>query len=161
MRLLVMGNSGSGKSTYAARRAAEADVPCLELDSLVWEPGRIAVERPVEAARADLFAFLGAHPGWVIEGCDGDRIEDALPACTELVFLNPGVAACLENNRRRPWEPHKYARAEDQERMLPALLAWVESYARRSDARSYVFHRRVFDGFRGAKREIVDLQELG
>jgi adenylate kinase family enzyme len=156
MKLLLTGNSGSGKSTYAARLATENGLVQLALDSIVWEPNQIAVPRPIERARSDLSLFLARHDAWVIEGCDGDLIEQALPSCSSLVFLNPGPAVCLENNRRRPWESHKYDSAEAQERMLPNLLAWVESYYTRSDPRSYAFHRRLFDGYAGDKREIRD-----
>jgi adenylate kinase family enzyme len=154
VKLVVIGNSGSGKSTFARRAADEHGLAYLELDSIVWELHGKAVERPREAVRADLAAFIGAHERWVLEGCDGDLAEAALPACTELVFMNPGVAACLANNRRRPWEPHKYDSAADQERMLPNLLAWVEGYYTRDDVRSYAYHRRVFDAFAGPKREL-------
>jgi adenylate kinase family enzyme len=153
VRLVVIGNSGSGKSTWARRTASEHGLAVLELDSIVWEPHQIAVERPAAAARAELAAFIAANPAWVIEGCDGDLAEAALPACTELVFMNPGAQACVANNRRRPWEPHKYDSPEDQERKLPYLLAWVESYYTRDDVRSYAWHRRLFDAFAGDKRE--------
>ena len=156
IRIAILGNSGSGKSTYAARLAAETGAARLELDEIVWEPHRIAIARPVEAVRADLAAFLAAHGSWVIEGCDGDLIEAVLVAGPELVFMNPGVAVCLANNRRRPWEPHKYNDPADQERMLPHLLAWVESYDTRDDPRSYAWHRRVFDAYAGPKREVTD-----
>lgn len=155
MKLVVIGNSGSGKSTFARRAADEHGLVYLELDLIVWEGHGAPVLRPPEAARADLAAFIGKHDRWVIEGCDGDLAEAALAACTELVFMNPGVAACVANNRRRPWEPHKYDSAADQERMLPNLLLWVESYYTRDDVRSYAYHRRVFDAFAGAKRELV------
>ncbi len=36
MRLLIVGNSGSGKSSYAARRGASDGLARLELDSIVW-----------------------------------------------------------------------------------------------------------------------------
>ncbi|HEX7841204.1 MAG TPA: hypothetical protein VF469_27185 [Kofleriaceae bacterium] len=157
MRIAILGNSGSGKSTYAARLAVETGAARLELDGIVWELRQIAVARPAEAVRADLAAFLAAHEAWVIEGCDGDLIEAVLAAAPglELVFLNPGAAVCVANNRRRPWEPHKYADPADQERMLPHLLAWVESYYTRDDPRSYAWHRRVFDGYAGPKRELT------
>jgi adenylate kinase family enzyme len=155
VKLVVIGNSGSGKSTFARRAAEEHGLVRFELDAIVWEPRQIAVLRPAESARADLAAFLRAHERWVIEGCYGDLAEAALPACSELVFLNPGVAVCQANNRRRPWEPHKYDSAADQERMLPNLLAWVEAYYTRSDACSYAYHRRVFDAFTGPKRELT------
>jgi adenylate kinase family enzyme len=159
MKLLVTGNSGSGKSTYAARLATVNGLVCLELDSIVWEPHQIAVPRPLERVRSDLSRFLAKHDRWVLEGCDGDLIAQALPSCSSLVFLNPDRTVCLENNRRRPWEPHKYDSVEDQERMLPHLLAWVESYYTRDDPRSYSFHRRLFDDYPGDKREIRDLAE--
>ena len=154
MRLVVIGNSGSGKSTFAERAAAEHGLASLALDALVWEPHQIAVMRPPAAVRAELAAFVGGHERWVIEGCYGDLAEAALPACSELVFLNPGVATCLANSRRRPWEPHKYDSAADQERNLPMLLAWVESYYTRTDPCSYAYHRRLFDVFAGPKREL-------
>jgi adenylate kinase family enzyme len=154
MKLVVIGNSGSGKSTFARRAADEHGLTYLELDMIVWEPGKIAVERSAAAARADLAAFLAAHARWVVEGCDGDLAEAALPACTELVFMNPGAAACVANNRRRPWEPHKYASPAEQDLRLPMLLAWVESYYTRTDVRSYAYHRRLFDAFSGNKREL-------
>ena len=153
MRLLIIGNSGSGKSTLARQAATTERVPHLELDSIVWEPHQIAVARPLDAVHADLDAFIAEHPAWVIEGCDGDLAERALPTCTELVFMNPGVDVCTANNRRRPWEPHKYDSAADQESKLSFLLDWVASYYTRDDARSYAFHRKLFDGFTGAKRE--------
>lgn len=157
-KLLILGNSGSGKSTLASRVAATSNVARLELDAIVWEPHQIAVARPIDRVHADLDGFLAAHPGgWVIEGCDGDLVERALPACSELMFLNPGLEICLANNRRRPWEPHKYDAAADQERMLANLLAWVESYYTRSDPRSLAFHRRLFDAYGGRKREVTEL----
>jgi aminoglycoside phosphotransferase (APT) family kinase protein len=128
--------------------------PYFDLDSIYWEPHRIAVARPEAEVRADLERFVTGHDRWVIEGCYGALAEAALDRCTELVFMNPGLAACLANDRRRPWEPHKYDAPADQERMLAPLLAWVESYYTRSDPQSYAFHRRLFDAHAGAKREL-------
>ena len=151
MRVLVVGNSGSGKSTYARMLEARHALVRLDLDTIVWEPGRIAVPRPAEAVASDLLAFVEREPRWVVEGCYGDLVETALPFCKQLVFLDPGLAACLANNLRRPWEPHKYARKEDQDANLAALQAWVAEYYTRTDACSHAWHRRVFDAFAGEK----------
>ncbi len=159
MRVCVLGNSGSGKSTYAMRLGRDG-ATVLELDTIHWEPHQIAVARPPEVARADLAAFIAAHDRWVIEGCYADLIEAALPACTELVFLDPGVEVCIANARRRPFEPHKYDRPEDQERMLGFLVDWITAYPSRSGPDGHAAHRRVFDGFTGAKRVITDLAQL-
>jgi adenylate kinase family enzyme len=153
MRVLVFGNSGSGKSTYARAQATRHGVPHLDLDSIVWEPGQIAVQRSAEAIRESLNEFLSSHDAWVIEGCYGDLVELAAGSCTELVFLNPGLEACLANNARRPWEPHKYASSEQQNSMLGALQTWVAEYYTRSGSWSYEAHRRIFDAHGGKKTE--------
>lgn len=156
VRHLLFGNSGSGKSFYARQVAQAHGLAHLDLDTLVWEPGQIAVPRPMPAVLADLEAFTRSHQAWVIEGCYGDLIQELRSLCTELVFLNPGVEVCLANNRRRPWEPHKYRSPEAQDEMLPNLLAWVADYYIREGPWSYPYHRQLFDGHRGAKREIVE-----
>lgn len=153
MKILVFGNSGSGKSTLARELAREHGLAHLDLDSIVWEPGDLAVQRSPEAISASLQTFLTGHDRWVIEGCYGELVEAASRHCTELVFLNPGLETCLERNRRRPWEPHKYESKEAQDAMLGNLLAWVAGYYERHDAWSYQAHRRIFDSFEGRKSE--------
>ena len=159
MRLLVMGNSGSGKTTLARRLVEEQRLAHLDLDSIVWLPGESPVMREFAMVRDCLDRFLAQHQAWVIEGCYGELIERALPACSELIFLNPGVAVCLSNNLRRPWEPHKYPTQEQQDRMLADLQAWVQSYYIRDDPWSLRFHRHIFDSFHGPKREFLRVDE--
>lgn len=155
MRILIFGNSGSGKSTLARRLAQERRLAHLDLDTIVWEPGQIAVLRAPDAIHASLRAFLDEHAEWVIEGCYGELVEAASTHCTELVFLNPGLDTCLEHNRQRPWEPHKYVSKAAQDAMLENLQAWVAGYYEREDQWSYAAHRRIFDAFTGRKRECV------
>ena len=95
MKVLVFGNSGSGKSTYARTLARPEGLAHLDLDSIVWEPGKIAVQRSLESVAASLKSFIDSHPAWVIEGCYGELVRAASVHCTLLVFLNPGIDACL------------------------------------------------------------------
>ena len=157
MRVLVFGNSGSGKSTYAQAQAIRHGAPHLDLDSIVWEPGQIAVQRPAAAIRQSLNDFLSSHDAWVIEGCYGELVEASAATCTQLVFLNPGLEACLANNARRPWEPHKYVSVEQQNSMLAALQTWVAEYYTRGGPWSYEAHRRIFDAHAGEKIEHTSL----
>lgn len=154
MRVLIMGNSGSGKSYRAQALAAQHGLAHLDLDTIVWEPGLIAVPRAPEQVRAELLAFVEGNASWIAEGCYGDLVEAALPFCSELVFMHPGLEVCLENNRRRPWEPHKYASMEAQQSKLAFLLEWVAGYYTRDDAMSYARHRQIVDGFSGNKTEV-------
>ena len=143
-----MGNSGSGKSTVARR----SGLPHLDLDTLAWDPG--PKRRAREQSRRELEGFLALHQEWVIEGCYSDLLAMALPHATRLVFLNPGIEACLANARARPWEPHKYASKEAQDANLPMLERWIRDYEKRTDEFSLQAHRALFDAFEGEKVEI-------
>ena len=160
MRTLVFGNSGSGKSSYAKRLAAAQGLTHFDLDTIVWEPGQVAVARAAAAVNQSLQTFIDTHADWVIEGCYGDLVSTAAEHCDELIFLNPGRKACLANNRQRRWEPHKYASMATQEAMLEHLQAWVASYDERADDCSYRRHRALFDSHAGPKREIRALPEF-
>ena len=149
----MFGNSGAGKSMYARALAAREGLPHLDLDSIVWETGKITVQRPSESVAASLQSFIDLHAVWVIEGCYGELVRAAAGYCTLLVFLNPGKDACLANNLRRPWEPHKYASLKLQNSMLAQLQEWVANYYQREDAWSYRVHREIFDAFAGSKME--------
>ena len=160
MRVLVFGNSGSGKSTYSRALAEWEGLAYLDLDSVVWEPDQIAVQRSPEAIHQSLEQFLAQHQRWVIEGCYRELVEAAAPRCTQLVLLNPGLDACLANNARRPGEPHKYASLERQHAMAAKLRAWVTDYYQRVDRRSYQAHRLIFDAHAGAKIEHTTVLDL-
>lgn len=153
-RVLILGNSGSGKSTLAARLGAELNAPVLDLDTLVWEPGRIAVARPAGEVRRDLREFCTRHEAWIVEGCYGDLADVVLDGRTELLLLNPGEETCVAHCRSRPWEPHKYASKEEQDARLELLVAWVRDYYHRDGPLSLVGHRAVYDAYAGPKQEL-------
>lgn len=160
MRIAVLGNSGSGKSTLAKWFVERAGAAVLDLDTVAWEPNKIAVPRDASAARADVEAFCRRHEHWVIEGCYAGLVSASLALSPTLVFLNPGVDRCVENCTERPWEPHKYASKEEQDQRLAFLLAWVRDYYTRDGDMSLAAHRACFDAYTGRKVEFTSRVEL-
>lgn len=161
MRVILLGNAGAGKSTMARRliSASGIEVARLSLDEIAWNAG---VERkPLEESRGLLLQFVQPHEHWVIEGCYADLVESALPFCTELRFLNPGVEACVRHCLSRPWEPEKFASPEEQRKMLDDLLDWVRTYESRTDEYGLARHRALFESHSGAKREYSSVSEYG
>src|SRR5262249_1734845 len=132
-RIVVVGNSGSGKSFLSGKLAREWELRHLDLDTLAWEKERPTERRPLGASLRDIARFMDTHEQWVIEGCYANLLAPAVARCTRLVFLNPGTVACIENCRKRPWEPHKYATPEAQDQNLEMLIAWVREYESRQD----------------------------
>ena len=150
-RILILGNSGSGKTTMARALQDELGLPHLDLDAVAWaEPG---VRLPLGESVAALGAFDQSHRSWVVEGSYASLARAALPLCTEFRFLNPGVEACVANCKRRPWEPEKYASPEDQHERLVFLLEWVRGYEARGDEYGLGQHRALFEAFDGEKHE--------
>lgn len=149
-RIVIIGNAGSGKTTMARALRDRHGLAHLDLDAVAWAaPGeRAPLGDSVEALRA----FHRAHPAWVVEGSYGSLVEAALPLCTELRFLDPGVEACLANCRRRPWEPEKYPSPEAQDAALDFLLGWVRQYPVRGDEYGRAAHLALYDRFGGPKR---------
>ena len=155
MRTVIFGNSGAGKSTLARRLAGEAAIEHLDLDTLAWLPTTPPQRAPLAQSAAAIDAFVAAYDAWVIEGCYANLLALALPRCTRLVFLNPGVEACVAHCRARPWEPHKYESKAAQDANLEMLVGWVRAYETRDDEFSLRAHRALFDAFTGEKVEMI------
>ena len=160
MRIVILGNAGSGKSTLSRSLARTQGMPMLDLDTLVWESGRVAVQRPDDMVFADLAQFCRESDDWVIDGCYGDLVEAVLPNRPLLIFLEPGERVCIANCRSRPWEPHKYRTEKEQDDHLEHLLGWVRSYYGLDGSMSRAGHYAVFDAYDGPKRLVSRLSEL-
>ncbi len=156
-KVVIFGNSGAGKTTLARKLAREEGLAHLDLDGLAWEPTSPPTRRPVESSAEAIRQFTARHDRWVIEGCYSDLLSLAAPDCTQLIFLNPGVLACVQNCRSRPWEPNKYESQAAQDANLEMLIEWVGAYETRQDEFSLEAHRRLFDAFPGAKIELETL----
>ncbi|MBO9997579.1 MAG: shikimate kinase [Cyanobacteria bacterium SID2] len=151
MRIVLFGNAGAGKSTMTRRLIGSSNIRRLSLDEIAWNEG--PERKPLVESLQALYQFIDANDRWIIEGCYGDLVEAALPYCTELRFLNPGVEVCVEHCKRRPWEPDKFPSPEAQQAMLDRLIQWVREYETREDEYGLKRHRDIFENFTGRKRE--------
>jgi len=158
-RIVIVGNSGSGKSTLALRLTRTRGLAHLDLDTLAWEPMTPPVRRPPADSARDIDTFTHANARWVVEGCYADLLALVLPLCTLLLFLNPGVEACVYNARTRPWEPHKYPSKVAQDANLEMLIGWIREYESRADVLSLAAHRSLYDAFERDKIEFTTPEE--
>ena len=159
-RILIFGNSGSGKSTLAARLANKENLAHLDLDVLAWKSASPPERQALAASGEKIDAFIAANEGWVIEGCYTDLLQWAAPFASEIIYMNLPVENCIANAKSRPWEPHKYASAAEQDKNLPMLLRWIEDYERRSDVFSASAHAQFYQQFQGNKSMITENIEL-
>lgn len=152
-RIVIFGNSGSGKSTLAKALSRLYRAEHLDLDLIAWRVDQPTVRAAFDDSRRELMRFVEKYDGWVIEGCYSDLLGEASAYCTEMIFLNPGIEACVGNCQRRAWEPHKYASPEAQDANLGMLIEWVRAYETRGDEFSLTEHRKLYEEHQGEKVE--------
>ncbi len=150
-RVVIFGNSGSGKSTLAKAMARSGELPHLDLDTLAWLPVEPPQRQPIAASAAAIRAFTASHDNWVLEGCYADLLSLAIPAATEIIYLDLPIEQCVANAGNRPWEPHKYATKAAQDANLQMLIEWIRMYEQREDTFSRRAHTALYDNFTGKK----------
>ncbi|MEL6477405.1 MAG: DNA topology modulation protein FlaR [Pseudomonadota bacterium] len=132
-RVMVIGGSGAGKSTFARGLGARLALPVVHLDQLFWEPGWVAADEAVFLARVEAAV---AGEAWVIEGNYSRTWPMRLARADTVIFLD-------EPAWRRFWRIlRRIARGYGQSRpdMAPGcperidlgfLFGWVPAYGRR------------------------------
>jgi adenylate kinase family enzyme len=64
-RVLVMGSSGSGKSTFARRLSQITGIPMVSIDAIYWQPGW----RPSDPSAFETSMTRAANqPSWIMDG---------------------------------------------------------------------------------------------
>jgi energy-coupling factor transporter ATP-binding protein EcfA2 len=91
-RILILGRTGSGKTTLARELAAAVDVPHVELDALYFGPGFSTVPLPVLRDRTTA-AIAGER--WVTDGNKSAVRDLVWPRADTVVWLDYPVAVSL------------------------------------------------------------------
>ena len=114
MRVLVMGSSGSGKSTFGRKVGAALGVPHTELDAINWQPGWVDLGKtdPNEFVRR--VEAVVAGPGWVVDGNYNAVRPAILRRATHLVWLDYERSVIMPRVIRR-----SFLRAIDKRELWP------------------------------------------
>ena len=150
-KVVIFGNSGSGKSILATELALKNKLAHLDLDTIAWKASETPERQTILESSKSINDFLIAQNNWVIEGCYADLLAIVTPKADQVIFLNLPVSACVANAKNRPWEPHKYKSKEAQDENLDMLIDWVSQYTSRNDTFSKVAHEKLFEEFQGKK----------
>ncbi len=124
-RILILGCSGSGKSTFARALAARTGLPVVHLDNLWWRADGSHISRD-EFDRT--LAGLLEGERWILDGDYSRTYEVRLRAADTVVFLDYPEDVCMDGIRRRvgeerpdmPWK---------ESTLDPELVAMVKNFA--------------------------------
>ena len=84
-RILVIGSSGTGKSTLARQLASRLGLPIIHLDKEYWLPGWVAPEPAAWQARVE---SLAAREAWVMDGNYSGTFAIRVPRADAIVWLD-------------------------------------------------------------------------
>lgn len=97
-RVVVIGSSGAGKSTFARRLGAATGFPVTHIDQLFWQPGWVQTPKPLYLER---LAAVVEEDCWIIEGVNASTLDLRLPRADLLIWLERSRLACLWRVARR------------------------------------------------------------
>lgn len=97
-KVLIVGASGTGKSTLGEKLSKRTGLPRQDLDELYWAPDWTA--RPVEEFRAGVEDVL-EQDSWIIEGVQDAVREDVLREADTLIWIDPPVTTHFSQLARR------------------------------------------------------------
>lgn len=97
-RIVVVGVTGSGKTTTSQRLSKLLDIPHIELDSLHWLPGWVMMET---GAFRESVAKALSGPAWVTDGNYRKARDIIWGRATTLVWLDYSLPVILWQLTRR------------------------------------------------------------
>jgi adenylate kinase family enzyme len=101
MRVLVMGSTGSGKSTFAGQLAARLGAPHIELDALNWDPGWTNLSQAdPDKLRARVDEAIAAD-AWTCDGNYSVVRGMVMARATHLVWLDYARSVIMARVIRR------------------------------------------------------------
>lgn len=156
-RVLVMGSSGSGKSTFSKRLSKVTGIPMVSLDALFWKPGWVEGDR-AEFRQRLIEAVL--QPRWIMDGnYTSHLVAERRGASDTVIWFDLPRRTCVLGIVTRIARGYGHVRSEMAEgcpekidfeffryvwtfrqKQRPKLLAWFEGL--RSDQTLVTFTRR-------------------
>jgi len=85
-RIVVVGVSASGKSTFARKLAAKTNLPLTHIDAVMWKPGWDYIGDEATVRRLKEISQQGE---WIIEGfIDKNALESVLTRAESVIYLD-------------------------------------------------------------------------
>lgn len=151
-KVIVIGCSGAGKSTFARKLRDKTNLPLFYLDQIWHKPDKTNITR--DEFDKKLFEILDNNESWIIDGNYIRTLETRLKECDTVFFFDLSVEECLEGVKSRigksredmPWVEEEF----DEEFMqwiinfpkdqLPIIYDLLDKYQNKN---IYIFKTRL------------------
>ncbi len=153
MKIVIIGNSGSGKTWLTKQLSNILTLPHVHLDDFFWEPGGFVKKRSHEEVDL-LIQESKDRASWIAEGVFGELAAHYLDIANLLIWLDIEWPVCKKRLEKRDAETRKRLGGEPSQEGLSEFLEWAFHYYDRQDMRSYKGHKTLFQEFPGKKAHL-------
>ena len=128
-RVLVVGCSGAGKSTFSRCLAEATGLPRIELDNAYWRAGWTMPAKDEWLAKV---AELCAEPAWILDGNYTSSLPIRLPHADTVIWLDYPRLVCIRRvlvRIARDYGRTRYGLPEGcPERLDPEFLRYIWNF---------------------------------
>ena len=125
-KIIILGCSGSGKSTFARALAARTGLPLVHIDNIWWRADGTHIPR--EDFDRALDGLLRGEQ-WILDGDYSRTYEVRIRAADTVIFLDYPEAVCMDGIRARVGQPRPDMPWAETA-LDPELVALVQNYRR-------------------------------
>jgi adenylate kinase family enzyme len=130
-RVLVIGSSGAGKSTFALALGAATGLPVIHIDHLFWQAGW--VQTPNDVYVASIKAAV-AGERWIMDGINTATFDLRVPRADTIIWLQRSRVACVRRVLYRVLKTYGTVRPDMApgcpEKFDWSFLKWVWNFPR-------------------------------
>ena len=159
MRIIIIGNSGSGKTWLARLLSEKFHLQAVHLDNIFWEPGGFDVKRP----KNEVYRMINEEIGrdkWIVEGVFGELAQMCLGRALLLIWLDIPWDVCKQRLENRGSESKMHMGRVEHEDGLKKLIKWASEYEIRTDMRSRIGHSMIYENYKYEKYRVDNNDEL-
>lgn len=90
-RIHIIGSIGSGKTTLARKLSAQLQIPCFELDNVVWERKEAGDTKRAEEERNEYLEKIIHAQEWIVEGIHHTWVSPSFQKADLILYLDTGI----------------------------------------------------------------------
>ncbi len=157
-RILIFGNSGSGK-TWLASKLSDSTKVCYSLDHIFWEAEGYNQKKSENDVAREI-QDIKNQSRWIVEGVFGHLLVELLDFTDVIIFLDLPWSNCKEALLKRGSESSKKLDKEEADKNFQELVKWASGYTYRDTKASQSYHAFLYKQFDKVKYKLSSRNEI-
>lgn len=154
-RIMILGPSGTGKTTLCRRLGEKLEIPILHLDTVYWIKDWNHIDK--EEFHQWMIRYFRKHSSWVIDGnySNNRHFELRLQLADTIILLDFGTQASLQGIHQRAREFKHLVRSDMAEGCVEGIDQVFLQYTAFYHKKRIKMMRAIINQYRGKKQVLV------